>query len=352
MKQIKCEMCGSTELVKVDGLFVCQGCGCKYSPEEAKKLMSDDETPTTNTVKIDASDFIEKQLINARRAKEKEDWIETEKYYNIVEKEDPYSIEALFYSSYGKARQTLVDIDFFKREESFKVLAKTITLISDSYKVDNEENLKPVLEQIYEDLVKLLCANFVWDTIGRPDNLYENDRLKTERLFREVCDVYVKTLIQLASMISDNAKKTFYFELAIKMVSAIITYGRAKDNSPFNSEFMTLHNQLKEIDPSHVVPSSAPQAPSGGGCYVATAVYGSYDCPQVWTLRRYRDYSLAKTWYGRLFIYTYYAISPTLVKWFGETEWFKNMWKPKLDKMVGRLNAEGVEDTPYQDKIW
>ena len=25
------------------------------------------------------------------------------------------------------------------------------------------------------------------------------------------------------------------------------------------------------------------------GCYVATCVYGSYDCPQVWTLRRYRD---------------------------------------------------------------
>ena len=43
-----------------------------------------------------------------------------------------------------------------------------------------------------------------------------------------------------------------------------------------------------------------------GGCYVATAVYGSYDCPEVWTLRRYRDYSLAETWYGRAFIKLYY----------------------------------------------
>ena len=25
------------------------------------------------------------------------------------------------------------------------------------------------------------------------------------------------------------------------------------------------------------------------GCYIATCVYGSYDCPQVWILRRYRD---------------------------------------------------------------
>ena len=47
---------------------------------------------------------------------------------------------------------------------------------------------------------------------------------------------------------------------------------------------------------------------SSGGCYVATCVYGSYDCPQVWTLRRYRDYTLVKTWYGRSFIRTYYTI--------------------------------------------
>lgn len=91
---------------------------------------------------------------------------------------------------------------------------------------------------------------------------------------------------------------------------------------------------------------------SSGGCYVATAVYGSYDCPQVWILRRYRDDTLAKTWYGRAFIYTYYAISPTLVKWFGNTSWFKKMWKGKLDRMVTNLKNNGVDDTPYKDKSW
>lgn len=89
---------------------------------------------------------------------------------------------------------------------------------------------------------------------------------------------------------------------------------------------------------------------SQGGCYIATAVYGSYDCPQVWTLRRYRDYRLDATWYGRLFIMFYYAVSPTLVKWFGHTEWFKKMWKGKLDRMVEKLQREGYENTPYNDK--
>lgn len=88
------------------------------------------------------------------------------------------------------------------------------------------------------------------------------------------------------------------------------------------------------------------------GCYVATAVYGSYDCPQVWTLRRYRDYTLAETWHGRAFIHTYYAISPTLVKWFGNTTWFKKLWRGKLDKMVKRLNNDGVLNTPYEDRNW
>jgi len=93
-------------------------------------------------------------------------------------------------------------------------------------------------------------------------------------------------------------------------------------------------------------------AQKSGGCYVATCVYGSYDCPQVWTLRRYRDNTLASTWYGRAFIHTYYAISPTIVKWFGNTQWFKKLWKNKLDKMVSNLRSNGVDDTPYQDKDW
>ena len=91
---------------------------------------------------------------------------------------------------------------------------------------------------------------------------------------------------------------------------------------------------------------------SASGCYVATCVYGSYDCPEVWVLRRYRDDKLGSSWYGRLFIKTYYAISPTLVKWFGDTKWFKNMWRGKLNRMVEKYKAQGFADTPYEDKNW
>jgi len=95
--------------------------------------------------------------------------------------------------------------------------------------------------------------------------------------------------------------------------------------------------------------NSGNNSSSASGCYIATAVYGSYDCPEVWTLRRFRDYILAQSWYGRNFIKLYYAISPTLVHWFGETKWFKAFWKSKLDQLVLRLKLHGIKDDPYSD---
>ena len=89
---------------------------------------------------------------------------------------------------------------------------------------------------------------------------------------------------------------------------------------------------------------------SSGGCYIATCVYGSYDCPEVWTIRHFRDNTLVSNIFGRAFIKTYYAISPTLVKWFGDTSWFKKLWNNCMDKVVSALKDKGVEDTPYEDK--
>ena len=119
----------------------------------------------------------------------------------------------------------------------------------------------------------------------------------------------------------------------------------------FNGDGKSNYTDYK-IFTTQIDPNSGEFGGGGGGCYVATAVYGSYDCPEVWTLRRFRDNTLAKTWYGKAFIRTYYAVSPTLVKWFGKKEWFRNMWKPKLDRMVKRLNASGVADTSYNDSVW
>ena len=72
MKAMVCEMCGSQDLVKQDGMFVCQNCGTKYSVEEAKKLLG--------TVKVDKTEETEKLLVLARRAREDNNSENAEKY--------------------------------------------------------------------------------------------------------------------------------------------------------------------------------------------------------------------------------------------------------------------------------
>lgn len=304
MKQLTCEMCGSTDLMKQDGVFVCQSCGCKYSVEEAKRMMIEGTVDVQGTVKVDNSAFVQKYLANARRAYEKEDWEEVEKYYNMVEQNAPNNMEAVFFSAFGKAMLSLTDSDYYKRQQKFTVLNKSISVINDYYEV-TDENKEAVLTKISDAIIKMFSVTYVYNTqagaaVG--GNQWQKNILNGTK------DAFITELKQIAE----------------------------KHDDAYIQELITKMNGLQ----------------TAGGCYVATAVYGSYDCPQVWTLRRFRDYTLAETWYGRAFIRTYYAISPTLVKWFGHTEWFKKMWKGKLDRMVANLNAEGVEDTPYEDKNW
>lgn len=86
------------------------------------------------------------------------------------------------------------------------------------------------------------------------------------------------------------------------------------------------------------------------GCYIATCVYGSYDCPEVWALRRFRDYTLDNTYIGRLLINCYYTLSPYLVKRFGKYTWFKKSWRKILDPIVFYLIKHGISNKKYNDK--
>lgn len=149
-----------------------------------------------------------------------------------------------------------------------------------------------------------------------------------------------------------------YAVLAIIMFASIASRGEPT-YSYTSSDGITTHGltytqaqEMKGVDHAFDNVNSRSSSGSSGGCYIATAVYGSYDCPQVWTLRRYRDDTLASTPGGRCFINTYYAISPTLVRWFGQSDWFVNTSKGVLDKFVQQLNDEGVSDLPYNDKKW
>lgn len=53
MKQLTCDLCGSTDLIKNEGVFVCQSCGSKYSVEEARRMVIDGVVEVKGTVTVD-----------------------------------------------------------------------------------------------------------------------------------------------------------------------------------------------------------------------------------------------------------------------------------------------------------
>ena len=195
MRQLTCEMCGGTDLVKDGGVFICQTCGCKYTVEEAKKMMIEGTVDVQGTVKVDNSAFVEKYLANARRAKEKEDWEETEKYYNMVEQNDPDNIEAIFYSAYGKAKQTLTDGDIYKRQAAFKVLKNCISVIDDHYQIDRREENKIAINSIADDLAKMICSNFVYTEWKNGYGVVtKTNKGETYTLFGTLLDAFKETI--------------------------------------------------------------------------------------------------------------------------------------------------------------
>jgi ribosomal protein L7/L12/DNA-directed RNA polymerase subunit RPC12/RpoP len=73
-------------------------------------------------------------------------------------------------------------------------------------------------------------------------------------------------------------------------------------------------------------------------CYIATAVYGSYDAPQVVVLRRFRDEVLSKSLFGRAFIRTYYAMSPPVARRLENAGRMNRIVRRILDTVVRRLS--------------
>lgn len=87
---------------------------------------------------------------------------------------------------------------------------------------------------------------------------------------------------------------------------------------------------------------SSGQAKNGeDACYIATYIYGSYDCPNVWTLRHFRDNTLRKKYFGRLFIRSYYFISPKIILIFGKSKLFHWISRLLIEKLVGYLQMQG-----------
>ena len=219
MKQLFCEMCDGTSWTKQDGFFICQGCGMKYSVEEAKKMMVDVEekggggttvlAPQTaiqqkNSIMPTDLNFVEKCLTNARRAKQKEDWEEMEKYYNLAEQNDPNSVEAIFYSAYARAKMSLLEDNIFKRQQAFKVLINCLSFIKDDFDIDDENAIKN-LQNIGDDIAALVKSDYVYT---KGTNIYggtiSSNKMETLQIYKDLEDSFCVTLVSISEKLPND----------------------------------------------------------------------------------------------------------------------------------------------------
>lgn len=470
MKALVCEMCNSQDLIKQDGMFVCQHCGCKYSVEEARKMMIDGTVNVVGTVTIDNSASYDRIIELARDAFTDKRFESAYDYYcqavdikqnlpenvlrqglSILGKDGIQSnvpsscvnrvaraVDLIKAMPEGEEKNSAIlsameDVKsacsgawtFLSEEISDLEMQKMKTrsagdiladlgrpqfVVAQNQAEDKkiERHNKAIDEKISavrargrkiddfksEYLDKLIdCADvntkfkyYYAEDLNKAVPLYssitlsaeeqkrlvtENNKLHTAVTSRNVDSVYM--LLRMGADVNQPggySSTTPLFQItayslsdenrdgSLKILYLLLDYG-AYINPDEAYGQRTLLNTETDEEVKRIILSRRPdaaakitEAPKKSGCYVATAVYGSYDCPEVWTLRRFRDNMLAKTLLGRAFIRTYYAISPTLVKWFGKSNWFKNMWKPVLDRMVLKLRAKGVEATAYNDRVW
>lgn len=344
MEKIVCEACGSSELVKQGDYFVCQFCGIKYTPADLKKMLG--------TVKIDNTDKLSNLYQLARRAKDDNNSENAAKYYDMILIEDPTSWEASFYLVYFKTRTCKIAHIQSAAISIANCLGTVLKLISEHVSEKDQQ-----IAAVKEVAVRSISISSL--LYSAAENHYNGIDLQIRNKYLQEMVNNCIAARDVSYVLGNSIDSIFgdYEELQAVSVSAwknglslhIKLMQHLAQKEANNNIINNYVNKIHKYDPSYQ-PPAIPVKKSG--CYIATAVYGSYDCPQVWTLRRYRDHTLAKTWYGRWFIRTYYAISPTLVKLFGHTKWFKQIWQVKLDRMVTKLQAQGVKDTPYQDANW
>lgn len=150
------------------------------------------------------------------------------------------------------------------------------------------------------------------------DVLYAKTRAKNQHVNRQRMGVKI---YQIRLILPNRTEQMVVFQSKIQHFelragdSAIIAYYKGKPKIVQNC---TIHQYMVAAD----------------GCFIATAVYGSYEANEVRILREFRDRQLASYSLGRFLIRFYYFASPPVAEFIEAFPFAKQPAKYVLDKIV------------------
>lgn len=322
----------------------CNYCGTKILIKDVVQSVK-----LKGKVKIDNDEKVENYYQIARRAAKDNNSEQAEKYYDMILQEQPNSWEAAFYVTYFKAMKCKIMEIGSAAASIYNTTDTVLNLIKDNESEDKQiEAIKEISDKItsiscmlfnaakshYDGIDYQIKYNYTQEYLDRAFNC-----LNTMYNLGNQLELIFPEKKELADIITSS------WEVGINMHKQLIPFLAQKESN--KEKILSYAEKIQKYNPNYVAPEIDTTT---GGCYVATAVYGSYDCPQVWTLRRYRDNFLDKHLLGKTFIKAYYSISPKLIKILGKNKIFISFNKKILDKWVTILNENGYENTKYNDK--
>ena len=291
----------------------------------------------------------------ARKALVEKDDQKAIEIYQRIRDQYPVEWEAFFFTLYLNV-YVCPDDELINAATALYKSEKDVLNLIDTYVKDLDKHIDAIIKVgNYLEEVALDLRDTAFDIFEKSnkDECDIIDLINYNIIAKNIISMYINTILKRYSgdfglIIFENAQHSL--ESSMDIMSRILPFLKGDIKAEFEEEL----NDLIEIGrrynlrwPSTI--SYPDEQKAKKGCYIATSVYGSYDCPEVWVLRRFRDYYLAKSLWGRTFIKVYYQVSPLIVVWFGGLIWFKQICKNVLDMIIQRLQDAGYETTPYDD---
>ena len=163
MKQLTCEMCGSTELVKQNGFFVCQTCGTKYSVEEAKKMMIEGTVEVQGSVNVQNAAQLDSLLKLAYSSYNSKNYAQAEDFCNQVIAMDSMNYDA--WKLKGEAINYQITSKNPRILEVYNCIMTSYRVLSDEKKDELRGEILSSLKTCFEGEIKFWLDQF---EAGRP----------------------------------------------------------------------------------------------------------------------------------------------------------------------------------------
>lgn len=185
MKQLTCEMCGSTELIKQEGVFVCQTCGTKYTVEEAKKMMVE----VAGAVAVKNAAQLDNLLNLAHSSFDSKNYSQAEEFCNQVIAMDDQNYEA--WKLKGEAINYQINANNQRILEVFNCIMTSYRVLDEEQKKEKKYEILSSLKDCFEGEVdfwlKQFEANRPTDAaLTRAKNAYIDSYNKMKSAFEEL----------------------------------------------------------------------------------------------------------------------------------------------------------------------